>query len=162
MLEFRVLKLYGFPLCSSVHGTQPGLLSTAHISSLPILVSHHITRSHYSPPAPLFTSCTDGQLVHKRPETVLRAPSTQDRKVRIPLRTWVGLGMLGKGIPWFQEAGEIPHSPQGGISCSHWCPQNCGGTKQTCRDKVSRGRPPWSKTTVTRLTGWQSDISEKT
>lgn len=108
MREFRVLKLYGFPPCSSVHGTQPGLLCTAHISSLPILVSHHITRSQYNPLAPLFTSYTDGQLVHKRPETVLQAPSTQDRKVRIPLRTWVGLGMLGKGNPWFQEAGEIP------------------------------------------------------
>lgn len=119
MLEFRVLKLYGFPLCSNVHGTQPRLLSTAHPSSLPILVTHHITRSQSCPPATLFMSHTDGQLVHKMSDTVLQAPSIQDIRVRIPLRTWVGLGMLGKRIPWFQEAGEIPHSPQGGTPCSH-------------------------------------------
>lgn len=110
VLEFRVLKLYGFPPCSNMHGTQPRLLFTAHSSSLPTLVPHHITYSQSHPPARLFTSRPDGQFVHKMSDTVLQqAPSVQDRKVRIPLRTWVGLGILGKGIPWFQEAGKIPH-----------------------------------------------------
>ena len=74
---------------------------------------NHITHSQSRPPGTLFISHTNGQFEHKMSDTVLQASSIQDRRVRIPLRTWVGLGMLGKGIPWFHKAGEIPHLPQG-------------------------------------------------